>query len=547
MASPSLFRRSARPEFYVCARCCIRASRTPTTTIRRWIGMKYLAKVANAELEWAAKASKIRSGEEKSMLTILEERGLVNTITGNRDALDKYMTDRRVGAYVGVDPTAASLHVGHLLPLMSIFWMYVHGYHTVSLLGGATAKIGDPTDRLTTRETEPGAVRTANMARMHFQLKKLWLNVEAYGKKYDYHWEWAWHRELVNNNAWWNKLPMLEVLQILGPGMRLGTMLARDTVKNKMSKGDGMSYSEFTYPLMQAWDWWYMFHTKGIQMQIGGSDQYGNITAGIDAIKYIKTHHPNPIVREEAAAVGEPWGFTTPLLKTASGQKFGKSAGNAVWLDIEEMSSYDLYGFFLRTSDADVSNYLKLFTFMPIEHIEILVNEHKKSPSQRKAQHKLAREFVELVHGAHEAKQAETQHRLIHNSGSSSPDSDAKAGITTMNNRPKVNITLPRSVIYQKSIGKILYAAGIVDSASEGHRLVNMGGAYIGGPPHSKKEAMNDGYVSWSSIKNWLPEETKLYLIHNDLLLFRRAKHHIRIVQVVPDEEYAASGKEYPG
>ncbi len=107
--------------------------------------------------------------------------------------------------------------------------MYVNGYHTVSLLGGATAKIGDPTDRLTTREKEAPAIRTANMANMHLQLKKLWVNVEDYGKKYGFNREWAWHRELVNNNAWWNKLPMLEVLQILGPGMRLGSMLARDT------------------------------------------------------------------------------------------------------------------------------------------------------------------------------------------------------------------------------------------------------------------------------------------------------------------------------
>ncbi|KAK0114325.1 tyrosyl-tRNA synthetase [Cadophora gregata] len=549
MAPPSLFRRSTRPNLYVCASCALRASTSPTTISRRWIGMKYLAKLANAEAQWQEKAAKIEAGKQKSMLTILEERGLVNSITGDRDALDKYLTKKRVGAYVGVDPTAASLHVGHLLPLMSLFWMYVHGYHTVSLLGGATAKIGDPTDRLTTRTLEPGSVRTANMARMHFQLKKLWANVEQYGMKYDYKWEWSWHRELVNNNAWWNKLPMLEVLQVLGPGMRLGSMLARDTVKNKMSKGDGMSFAEFSYPLMQAWDWWYMFHSKGINMQIGGSDQYGNITAGIDAIKHITAHHPNPVVRNEAAAVGQPWGFTTPLLTTASGQKFGKSAGNAVWLDIEEMSSYDLYGFFLRTPDADVSKYLKLFTFMPIEQIDTLVNEHMESPSQRKAQHKLAREFVELVHGPHEAKESETQHRLLHNSGGSNAESDpdAKAGITTMNNKPKVNIQLPRSLIYQKSIGKILHAAGIADSASHGHRLVNVAGAYIGGPSSAKKVPMNDGNVSWITIKNWQPEETKLYLIHNDLLLFRKGKNHIRVVQVVSDEEYALSGQEYPG
>lgn len=140
------------------------------------------------------------------------------------------MTEKRMGAYVGIDPTAASLHVGHLLPLMSLFWMYLHGYHTVSLLGGATCKIGDPTDRLTTRDKQHASIRTANMVRMHMQLKKLWLNVESYGRKYGYSTShWALHRELVNNNAWWNKLPMLEVLQVMGPGMRLGSMLARDT------------------------------------------------------------------------------------------------------------------------------------------------------------------------------------------------------------------------------------------------------------------------------------------------------------------------------
>ena len=139
------------------------------------------------------------------------------------------MTEKRVGAYVGVDPTAPSLHAGHLLPLMSLFWMYVHGYHTVSLLGGATVKIGDPTDRLTTREKQQSSVRTENMVKIHYQLKKLWVNVEAYGRKYGYNWEWAWKRELVNNNSWMNKLPLMEVLQVLGPGMRLGPMLARDT------------------------------------------------------------------------------------------------------------------------------------------------------------------------------------------------------------------------------------------------------------------------------------------------------------------------------
>lgn len=487
------------------------------------------------------------------MLTILEERGLVQIVTGKRKDVDRMMTDRRLGAYVGIDPTAPSIHVGHMIPLMSLFWMYVNGYHTVSLLGGATAKIGDPTDRLTTREKQHSSIGTANMANMHIQLKKLWVNVEAYGRKYGYKWEWAWHRELINNNAWWNSLPMLQVLQLLGPGMRLGSMLARDTVKNKMSKGDGMSFAEFAYPLMQAWDWWYMFHTKGIQMQIGGSDQFGNITAGIDAVKYISTHHPDPSVRDEASAIGEPFGFTVPLLTTSSGQKFGKSAGNAIWLDDEQTSTFELYKYFLGTADADVEKYLKMFTFMPLENITTLVNEHMKSPEQRKAQHKLAAEFVELVHGREEAIMAEQQHHLLFkNPGNLSAlarleEAAAKAGFVHLNNKPQANIKLPRYVVFQKSIAKILYAAGITRSASEGHRLVNEEGAYIGTQPHKRMEPTNSGYISWGKITSWKPEDTRKFLVHDDLLFLRKGKHNIRIVQVIPDDQYALSGETYPG
>lgn len=153
----------------------------------------------------------------------------VNFHFSSRDELDRAMTENRLGAYVGVDPTAPSLHVGHLLPFMSLFWMYIHGYHTVSLVGGATAKIGDPTDRLTTREKMKSTTRNENILKMHYQLKGIWLNVEAYGRKYGYQWEWAWRRGLVNNHHWMNKLTVMELLQILGPGMRIGAMIAKDT------------------------------------------------------------------------------------------------------------------------------------------------------------------------------------------------------------------------------------------------------------------------------------------------------------------------------
>lgn len=319
-----------------------------------------------------------------------------------------------------------------------------------------------------------------------------------------------------------------------------------------MNKGDGMSYAEFTYPIMQAWDWWHMYHTKGISIQIGGSDQYGNITAGISAIKYISTHHPDPVVRGEAHAVGEPLGFTSPLLTTSSGQKFGKSAGNAIWLDGEQTSPFDLYGYFLRTSDEDVGKYLKMFTFMPLEDIDALLKQHEQDPSQRKAQHYLAREILELVHGAQVAGETEIQHELMFSKQPSvSTEREGPKKQTTQvtpNNRPKPNIKLPRSVIFQRSVGKILFAAGLVESASEGHRLAQKHGAYVGGNPDKKShEAMPDGFISWAQISNWQPETTREYLIHDDLLLLRRSKHNIRIIQVVSDQEYALSGETFPG
>jgi tyrosyl-tRNA synthetase len=336
------------------------------------------------------------------------------------------------------------------------------------------------------------------------------------------------------------------------------------SVKNKMKNGDGMSFAEFTYPLLQAWDWWHMYQTnKSIHMQIGGSDQFGNITAGIDAIKYMSANHPNPIVREEVRSKGEPFGFTVPLLTTSSGQKFGKSAGNAIWLDPDQTSPFELYKFFLGTSDADVGKYLKLFTFMPIEQIDALVEDHMKSPPQRKAQHALARDFVELVHGEHEAKFAESQHRLVFSKGSLSPDDTAaaqvdgtvssppdanlRAGITTLNNRTKANIKLPRSLIEKTSIPRILYACGLVESTSQGHKLLAAHQAvYIGARP-SLKEPMNDAALDFTPVKIWRTEDTQKFLIDDKLLILRKGKSNIRIIEVVSDEEYEKSGLTYPG
>ncbi len=211
---------------------------------------KYNKKLATAEAEWAKRAEEIQAGERQNLFDVFEERGFIKdlagyvglflsgfhgkahvlTLTGSsRDTIREMMRTKRIGAYVGIDPTASSLHVGHLVPFMPLFWMYMHGYRAFSLVGGSTAKIGDPTDRLKSRETITPADMTMNMTKIHFQLKKLWENVDRMAQRQGYERNWAWKRGVLNNNHWWNKQPLLEILRMVGQSIRIGPMLSRDT------------------------------------------------------------------------------------------------------------------------------------------------------------------------------------------------------------------------------------------------------------------------------------------------------------------------------
>lgn len=471
------------------------------------------------------------------------------------------MRRKRIGAYVGVDPTASSLHIGHLLPLMPLFWLYMHGYGAHSLIGGSTVKIGDPTDRLKSRDPITGADLAMNVTKMHYQMKKLWANVEEQARRFGYKKEWAWKRALVNNNIWWNSVPMLEVLKRIGTSIRIGPMLSRDTVKRKMTEGDGVSFAEFTYPIMQGWDWWMLFSRNKVQMQIGGSDQYGNIITGVEMVKTARDNEPDPALKLPANdEFDDPVGFTVPLLTDSSGAKFGKSAGNALWLDQFMTSTFDLYGYFVRRPDADVENLLKLFTFLPMSEIQKTMEEQSLDPSKRVAQHRLAYEVLTLIHGEQEAKAAQEQHRMMYNKGgagiplvpSTSPDAyqPVQGHPTTLNNAPRVDMILPESLILGKSIGKILYAAGLANSGTEGHKLALQQGAYIAGLPGRKvgqSGPMDPSQLTFNPIKLWFPQETARYLIDGKLLILRKGKHNIRVIQMVSDEEYKASGQTYPG
>ncbi|KAB8337175.1 hypothetical protein FH972_021479 [Carpinus fangiana] len=551
---------------WICTHCFLQTNKQQ----RRSISRSHLERLKEAEEEWAARAKEIEADPQKNILRLLHQRGLVHDVTGDRKAFERLLATKRVGVYCGIDPTAPSLHVGHMLPMMATFWMYLHGYRAVALVGGATSRIGDPTGRTTDRPQMTPTEAKANLASMHYQLKKLWINVEALGRRHGYHKDRHWRKAVVNNAVWWNTIPFVDVLKYLGRGLRLGAMLAKDTVKNKIDSGSGMSFAEFSYPLLQGWDWWHLYQSQGVQVQIGGSDQFGNIAAGVEAVKYMAKTHPDPDIRQETLpAANTPFGFTVPLLTTASGAKFGKSAGNAIWLDSQMTSTFDLYGFFVGTSDDDIRLYLRMFTFLSTSEINRIYDKHMLDPSKRSAQHVLAFEFTELVHGAQAAQHAQDQHQALFanrktptlsaliDSHSDSPVdairyTDAKFDSgkeTNSSNQQPMHIVLPKSVVLGQSIAKVLWSAGLVTSRSEGHRLALNSGAYIGRNP-SGKEGMRDAVEfvpaklrdpnqTWDAVIRDNPESGTMDKPGEEgLLVLRTGKWKVRLCRIVSDEKF---------
>ncbi|CAG8228682.1 unnamed protein product [Penicillium olsonii] len=538
---------------------------------QRWITQKYIQRMKDGEEEWAGFARQIKAGKRQNFAQHLEARGLIHDVVGERDLLHNVLTEKRAGIYVGIDPTAPSMHVGHMLPFMVLAWGYVWGLPVTFLLGGATSRVGDPSGRLKGRDAVHSSIRKANMASMHMQLKKLGTSIEQYGRRHGYERQPMWKRALTNNNTWWNSMPFLEVLRDLGAYMRLGPMLGRDTVKTRL-EGDGMSFAEFSYPLLQAWDWWTMFQ-KGTQIQVGGADQYGNILFGMEAVKSISRNTADEQVRDPLESkIDHPIGFTTPLLTAPNGEKFGKSAGNAVWLDKDLTSTFELYQFFVRTPDDVVERYLKLFTFIPLPEIAKIMEEQNKDPSKRVAQHALASEFVELVHGKQEADAVALQHRQLFRprgstaaptplpktstppashlrsitAGFETPQSgNPYAPQTNFANMGDMKVTLPESLVFNQPFNKVLWSAGLVSSKGEGHRVIVNNGAKVGSRP-GDSGPMTD-QLSFTPIRIWGAEKTKEFVLNGNLLMLKMGKWKFKSVNIVSDEEFRSQGLTAPG
>ncbi|WP_188206442.1 tyrosine--tRNA ligase [Alkalibacillus aidingensis] len=317
-----------------------------------------------------------------SLLQELWDRGLVNQIT-DEEGLEKHLDENQVALYCGFDPTADSLHIGHLLPVLMLKRFQDAGHRPIALVGGGTGLIGDPSGRNEERQLNEASVVQEWSQNIKDQLSNF-IDFNDHEKG----------AMVVNNFDWLSKMSVIDLLRDVGKHFSVNYMLAKESVETRIEHG--ISYTEFTYMLLQSLDFLNLYQKENCTLQIGGSDQWGNITAGLELIRRSSQEG------EEAKA----FGLTVPLITKADGSKFGKTAGGAVWLDEKKTSPYEFYQFWINTDDRDVIKFLKSFTFLPLEEIAKLEQEVQDRPEQRKAQRRLAEEMTKLVHGEEALNQA---------------------------------------------------------------------------------------------------------------------------------------------
>ncbi|XP_059969708.1 tyrosine--tRNA ligase, mitochondrial isoform X2 [Mesoplodon densirostris] len=300
--------------------------------------------------------------------------------------------------YCGFDPTADSLHVGHLLALLGLFHFQRAGHNVIALVGGATARLGDPSGRTKEREALEAERVQSNARALRQGLKALAANHQqlfANGRT------WG-NFTVLDNSAWYQKQDLVDFLAAVGGHFRMGTLLSRLSVQTRLKSAEGMSLAEFLYQVLQAYDFYYLFQHYRCRVQLGGSDQLGNIMSGYEFI--------HKLTGEDV------FGISVPLITSTTGAKLGKSAGNAVWLNRDKTSPFELYQFFVRQQDDLVERYLKLFTFLPLPEIDHIMQLHVKEPEKRGPQKRLATEVTKLVHGQ-EGLDSAKRYRMITEGG----------------------------------------------------------------------------------------------------------------------------------
>ena len=404
------------------------------------------------------------------MNALIEEltwRGLVhNIMPGTEEQLDKEMTT----GYVGFDPTADSLHVGSLVPIFLLVHLQRHGHRPVALIGGATGMIGDPTGKSAERNLLDEETLNRYIAGIKSQLERF---LDFDGRNGN-------SAVLVNNYDWMKTFSFIDFARNIGKHITVNYMMAKDSVKSRLSAESnvGMSFTEFTYQLIQGYDFLHLYNELGAKLQMGGSDQWGNITTGTELIR--------------RTAQGEAFAFTCPLTTKADGSKFGKSEGGEnIWLDKNRTSPYKFYQFWLNQADADAEKYIKIYTFLDKETIDDLIENHRKEPHLRELQRKLATEITILVHGIDALHKAEKASQVLFGKSTSEDlkELDAETFLSVFEGVPQATIS---KVDYDNELNiveALTEKSGFLKSNSEARRELKANAISV------NKEKVDENFV----------------------------------------------------
>lgn len=421
----------------------------------------------------------------------------------------KLFNSRPQTIYAGFDPTADSLHIGNLLVMVGLLHCQRGGHQPVALLGGATGLIGDPSGRTTERTTLHDDQLQRNLTAIRAQIERVFAN----------HAEHLWRERgalqpvrIVNNADWYAGLGLVDFVATTGRHFRMGSMLSRSSVQSRLhsdassssssaAASSGMSFTEFTYQIFQAYDWLHLHREHNCHFQLGGSDQMGNLMSGHELISRVTA---KPV-----------YGLTLPIITNEQGNKFGKSAGNAVWLDEQRTSAFSLYQFFVRVADADVEQLLRLLTFVPTGELDALMVEHRQQPEVRSAQRRLATEVTLLLHGRDGLRRAEAISAALY-TGSV----EALAALSAADVRDSFDGATVAEVLHEPGMTMLQLAmrAGCFATESDAMRIMAAGGFYV-----NQARARNIEEVVVSSV----------HILRNGVSLLRVGKRNYYLVNWV--------------
>ena len=370
----------------------------------------------------------------KTVYDVFVERGFIEKVTDEEKVPE--ILKGQVTCYIGFDPTASSFHVGSLVPIMSLAHMQRHGHQPIALVGGGTGLVGDPSGK--------------DEMRQILTYEEIAKNAEAQKKQFSHFLDFSDNKALLLNNAdWLTKLNYIDFLRDIGVHFSVNRMLATESVKIRLETG--LSFIEFNYQLLQAYDFWHLFKHQNCLIQMGGSDQWGNIVAGIDLIRRLEG--------------GQAYGITFPLIMTADGKKMGKTEKGAIWLDPQRTSPYEYYQFWINTDDRDVKRFLALFTFLPMDKVEEY--GRLEGAELRRAKEALAFEATKIVHGEREATKARSASKALFSNEATDEDSIP----TKYMEKEKFTEGIP--------VFKLFETTGLCSSSSEARRLIEQGGGYL--------------------------------------------------------------------